>query len=179
MASDYAHIYRSYAEVLESTQSVKEDLAAVLDPEVGIEDLEDRADSRNLRDEIEVLQLEQNTWGLLQAVMPARLTSPPHPPPTPLSLLLQNPYTPPSALAQAIVRSSALLTELLVIREWLQETAPNPTQVEATTGYWRVTKATILQGLRTGQGQGKEGVVKEMDPDAVGREGRGLVGDDA
>ena len=35
MASDYAHIYRSYAEVLESAQRVKEDLAAVLDPEVG------------------------------------------------------------------------------------------------------------------------------------------------
>lgn len=35
-----------------------------------IDQLEDRPDSHEIRHEIEVLRLEENTWGLLQAVMP-------------------------------------------------------------------------------------------------------------
>jgi len=34
-----------------------------------IDDFEDRPDSRSLQTEIEILRLEENTWGLLQALM--------------------------------------------------------------------------------------------------------------
>ena len=37
---------------------------------VRIVELEDGSNSRSLRHEIEVLRMEQNTWGLLQAIMP-------------------------------------------------------------------------------------------------------------
>jgi len=37
---------------------------------IRIVELEDGPNSRGLRHEIEVLRMEQNTWGLLQAIMP-------------------------------------------------------------------------------------------------------------
>jgi hypothetical protein len=76
------------------------------------------------------------------------------------------------------MNASPLLTELIVVREWLQETAPPPQRPEATTGYWKFTKHNVMQSLRTGMGH-KDGLVKQMDPDAVNREGgRGLAADD-
>jgi nuclear pore complex protein Nup107 len=152
--------------------------------------------------------MEQNTWGLLQAIMPsvyifhstilmklaliylfiftffggifnsARQTDPPDF----LSakdLLLKNPYTPTSTLAQAVIQASPLLSELIVVREWLQETAPAPSPPEANTGYWKFTKHTVMQSLRTGNPQ-RDGLVTEMDPDAVNRgDGATLAADDA
>ena len=38
---------------------------------IRIVELEDGPSSRSLRQEIEVLRMEQNTWGLLQAIMPS------------------------------------------------------------------------------------------------------------
>ena len=65
------------------------------------------------------------------------------------------------------------------MREWLHETAPKPTPPEANTGYWKFTKHTVMQGLRTGHGQ-RDGLVSEMDPDAVNRgDGAALAADDA
>jgi len=94
-------------------------------------------------------------------------------------LLLKNPYTPTSTLAQAIIQASPLLSELIVVREWLQETAPTPSPPEANTGYWKFTKHTIMQSLRTGNQQ-RDGLVTEMDPDAVNRgDGATLAADDA
>ena len=78
------------------------------------------------------------------------------------------------------MNASPLLTELIVVREWLQETAPAPLRPEATTGYWKFTKYNVMQSLRTGTGH-RDGLVKEMDPDAVNRDrecGRGLSADD-
>ncbi|KAF8962886.1 nuclear pore protein 84/107 [Flammula alnicola] len=183
-------LYSSCAEVLSIAQSFKDDLAAILDPESGyaprmrqvcedqIEELEDRPDSRTLRDEIEVLRLEQNTWGLLQAVMPARKTDPPHTQ-SAKDLLLDNPYTPTSTLAQAILQVTPLLSELIVVREWLQETAPTPAPPEANTGYWKFTKHTIMQSLRIGHTL-RDSIVSEMDPDVVNRgDGTALAADDS
>ncbi|KIM43977.1 hypothetical protein M413DRAFT_68391 [Hebeloma cylindrosporum] len=182
-------LYSSCADVLSVCQTVKDDLLAVLDPDTGyaprmrqichelIDEFEDRPDSRNLQTEIEILRLEENTWGLLQALMSARKTE------TPLSqsakeLLVENPYTPTSTLVQAIMDSSPVLTELIVVREWLQETAPAPSPPEANTGYWKFTKHTIMQSLRTGHAQ-RDGMVTEMDPDAVNRgNGAALAADD-
>ncbi|KAF9071055.1 nuclear pore protein 84/107 [Rhodocollybia butyracea] len=182
-------LYAQCAEVLALAQSMKDDLAALLDPETGfapkfrqlcrdqIEELEGASSFENVSEEIELLRLEENTWALLQAVMPARKTE------SSVfeyaqDLLQQNPYTSTSTIAQAILNASPVLTELIVVREWLQETAPPPMQPEATTGYWKFTKHNIMQTLRTGS-NARAGYVKEMDPDAVNRgEGRSLATDD-
>ena len=75
--------------------------------------------------------------------------------------------------------ASPVLSELIVVREWLQETAPTPSPPEANTGYWKFTKHTIMQSLRTGHAQ-RDGLVTEMDPDAVNRGGgAALAADDA
>ncbi|KAH7921000.1 nuclear pore protein 84/107 [Leucogyrophana mollusca] len=183
-------LYSSCAEVLSVCQARKEDLAALLDPETGfaprlrqicrdqIAESERGAAADISQAELEALRLEANTWGLLQAVMPARKTDPEHHT-HPRTLLAENPYTPTSTLAQAIMHSSSLLTELVVVREWLHETAPSPKHPEATTGYWKFTKHNVMQSLRTGAVT-RDGLVKEMDPDAVNREdGRSLAADDA
>ena len=79
--------------------------------------------------------------------------------------------------------ASRALSELVVVREWLHETAPPPPRPDASTGYWRFTKHRVMQGRWTGNtGRAAENVVQEMDPDAVVREaeiGRSLAGDDA
>jgi len=76
------------------------------------------------------------------------------------------------------MNASSLLSELVVVREWLHETAPHPQHPEATTGYWRFTKHSVMQTLRTGSR--RDGLVKQMDPDAVNRDGGWtLAADDA
>ena len=79
--------------------------------------------------------------------------------------------------------ASRTLSELVVVREWLHDTAPPPPRPDASTGYWRFTKHRVTQGRWTGNtGRAAENVVREMDPDAVVREaeaGRSLAGDDA
>ena len=117
-----------------------------------IDQFEDRPDNYSLQPEIEVLRLEENTWELLQALMPSVS-------PSILSLIRQHLFNPTK-------ESSSVLTELIVVREWLQETAPTPSPPEANTGYWKFTKHTIMQSIRAGHTQ-RDGWVTEMDPDAV------------
>lgn len=100
--------------------------------------------------------------------------------PSPQQLLQENPYTPTSTLAQAIMHSSRLFYELVIVREWLHETAPPPPVPDAATGYWRFTKYQLMQALRTGNRMQSDGLVREMDPDAPNRDdARGLAADDA
>ncbi|KAF9488030.1 nuclear pore protein 84/107 [Pleurotus eryngii] len=184
-------LYASCAEVLSLCQTLKDDLPAILDPETGfaprlrrvcheqLEEFEQTPASAGMsQEELDVLKLEANTWGLLQAIMPPRKVEA-LPMPSPRDLLAQNPFTPTSTLAQAIMNTSPLLTELIVVREWLQEIAPPPQHPEATTGYWKFTKHSIMQTLRSAGGP-RDGLVKEMDPDVVNKgDGRALDSDDA
>ncbi|EIW74182.1 hypothetical protein CONPUDRAFT_140572 [Coniophora puteana RWD-64-598 SS2] len=182
-------LFSSCAEVLSLCQHSADDLSALLDPDTGfaprlrklctdeLNELERGGHSHASAAEVEALRMEANTWGLLQAVMPARKTEP-EPSPSPRELLAENPYTPTSTLAQAIMKSSPLLSELIVVREWLHETAPSPQYPEATTGYWKFTKHNVMQALRTGGS--RDGLVKEMDPDAANRgDGKSLAADDS
>ena len=79
--------------------------------------------------------------------------------------------------------ASRTLSELVVVREWLHDTAPPPPHPDASIGYWRTTKHRVTQGLWTGNtGRAADSVVREMDPDSVVREaeaGRSLAADDA
>ncbi|KAF7298503.1 Nuclear pore complex protein [Mycena kentingensis (nom. inval.)] len=183
-------LYVASAEVLSICQGMNDDLEAILNPETGfaprlrqichdqLVDLEENRDARTTQEDLELLRLERDTWGLLQAVMPARKTEPPAMP-TIRDLLAENPYTPTSTLAQAILHASPLLSELVAVREWLQDSAPLPQHPEATTGYWKFTKHGVMQARRMGGTGGRDGLVKEMDPDAVNRgDGRTLAADD-
>ena len=142
--------------------------------------------------------MEGNTWALLQCIMPCvycsilpdkiSLTKATYRhrkqqfPALPLAqqLLQENPYTPTSTLAQAIMRSSRLFYELVIIREWLHDTAPPPPVPDAATGYWKFTKYQLMQALRTGNRMQSDGLAREMDPDAPNRDdSRGLAADDA
>ncbi|KAJ7771524.1 nuclear pore protein 84/107 [Mycena metata] len=184
-------LYESSAEVLSICQSMNDDLEGLLHPATGfaprlrqicqnqLAEYLENGDGRTTQEELDLLRLERDTWGLLQAVMPARKTEGPSMP-TARDLLAENPYTPTRTLAQAIMHASPLLSELVAVREWLQETAPPPQHPEATTGYWKFTKHGVMQSLRIGGGGGaRDGLVKEMDPDAVNRgDGRLLAADD-
>ncbi|KAJ7695686.1 nuclear pore protein 84/107 [Mycena rosella] len=182
-------LYVSSAEVLSICQAMNDDLEGLLHPDTGfaprlrqichnqLVDYDENGDGRLTHEELDLLRLERDTWGLLQAVMPARKTEGP-PAPTARDLLAENPYTPTSTLAQAIMHASPLLSELVVVREWLQDTAPPPQHPEATTGYWKFTKHGVMQALRLASGP-RDGLVREMDPDAVNRgDGRMLAADD-
>ena len=108
-----------------------------------------------------------------------RKTEPPRYP-DPRTLLASNPYTPPAILAQSIMKSSPLLSALVVVREWLHDSAATspPLDPGATNGYWTFTRHVVVQNLRMGSSTG--GTVSEMDPDAVNRgTGKALAVDDA
>ncbi|KAJ3559201.1 hypothetical protein NM688_g483 [Phlebia brevispora] len=180
-------LYKACAEVLSLSQSRKHDLETLLDPETGFapslrricqDQLEEAAETGDLdisQEELDALRMESDTWGLLQAVMPLRKTAAPTFPRA-AALLAENPYTPPSTLAQAVMNASRLLSELIVIREWLHDTAPTPPQLDATTGYWKFTKHQTMQALRLN----KSSYLREMDPDAINRGDEGaLAVDDA
>lgn len=184
-------LYASCAQVLSVCQSIEDDLVALLHPQTGfaprlrqlcldqLAELDEDDMGEMSEAEAEALRLEADTWALLQALMPLRKTQPlKHP--DPHTLLAANPYTPPATLAQSIMNSSPLLSELVVVREWLHETATVPTDPGVTTGYWPFTKHTIMQSLRTGGAV--PGVVSEMDPDTINRgsgDGKVLAPSDA
>lgn len=85
-------------------------------------------------------------------------------------LFSANPYTPTSALAQAAMVASRTLSEIVIVHEWLHDTASPPPRPDASTGYWRFTKHCVTQGRWTGNtGPAAEDVVREMNPDAVVR----------
>lgn len=72
------------------------------------------------------------------------------------------------------MHTSRLLTEMVVVREWLHDTAPPPPPVDATTGYWKFTKHQTMQNLR----MGKTNTLKGLDPDAVNRADNGILAPD-
>lgn len=149
-------------------------------------------------DDLDLLRLESDTWDLLQQLtsyvslvyctvafqidIDARLRkTESHLPPTPKELLRENPYTPTAMIAQSIMRHSPLLNELVIVREWLHDTAPNPRPPEAATGYWKFTHLRLQQAQRIGDRRDVQKLVQELDPDAVNRPngGKVLSADDA
>ncbi|KAH9075675.1 107-domain-containing protein [Lactarius deliciosus] len=186
--------YTSCADILALCQAQKDNLEALLDPQTGFaprlrhlceQQLSDLREEGNVSPE----EIDGIKDGVQHVGSPPRcyavLLARPEPPPQPSAraLLATNPYTPTSTLAQATLAASRALSELVVVREWLHDTAPPPPHPDASTGYWRFTKHRVTQGLWTGNtGRAADSVVREMDPDSVVREaeiGRGLAADDA
>jgi hypothetical protein len=99
--------------------------------------------------------------------------------PTPRALLCQNSYATPMSLASHIIHHSPVLSELIITREWLQDTAPPP-QIKTAATYWNFTKLSLMHARRSGVASTQANLVKELDPDVVNTEsGAVLVAEDA
>jgi nuclear pore complex protein Nup107 len=95
-------------------------------------------------------------------------------------MMRENPYVTPKTLANHLIHHSPTLTELIITREWLQDTAPPPQTVESATAYWNFTRLSLLHAQRSGAAGSQANLVKELDPDAINREAGGvLAGEDA
>lgn len=100
--------------------------------------------------------------------------------PTARAILHDNPYATPQQLANRLIAHSPILTELMITREWLQDTAPPPQILESVTAYWNFTRLNLMHAKRSGVNGAQTGLVKELDPDVVNRKpGRTLAGEDA
>ncbi|KAI5120989.1 hypothetical protein M0805_000450 [Coniferiporia weirii] len=184
---DTTSFYALSAEVLGACHEKRDDLSAVLDPETGFAPRLSRMCKKRLEEisetampfdrpleDITMLRLESNTWDLLQTLISVRKTEPSLPP-TAKELLFENPFTPTATLAHSIMCHSPLLKELVIVREWLHDSAPAPHPPEATTGYWKFTRLRLQQAQRTGDRKEIDTLVSELDPDAGNREDNGKV----
>ncbi|KAL1757022.1 nuclear pore protein 84/107 [Schizophyllum commune] len=168
-------LYASYADILSVCQG-SDDPEELLDPETGFASRLRRLCDDRLQEyeehgadphTLELLRLERNTWALLQLLTAERRIIEDNPPRTSAAALLaENPYTPTVTVVNAILASSPMLRELVVIREWVQDFAPPPPRPESTTGYLRGTKNALAQAARMGAPP-PEWRVQTLDPDAT------------
>ncbi|SRR6266550_1854307 len=134
------------------------DLHALFNPQSGFAPKTYRQRLEDVKDASmpELARLELNTWMLLRGKHQHQPT-----------------FTLTSTLAQATLRVSPLLTELVIVREWLHDTGP-----EATTGSWSFTTHVLVQSQRTSTTPAA-GIVDALDPDATSKSGSHLASDDA
>ncbi|KAK4695199.1 hypothetical protein P7C70_g8599, partial [Phenoliferia sp. Uapishka_3] len=129
--------------------------------------------------DVEAWSLERNTWGLVQAIYAERLSDARLESPDPFDEAIQNAYAPPLSVVQNIIGSSKQLGELSAIRDWLHSIPTSLNPAEIRRGYLTYTKNKLKQAKRTG-GKPPQGLVSELDPDAVRRSGNvTLDSDDA
>lgn len=76
----------------------------------------------------------------------------------------------PRCLLNRLLGNSAVLHELLITREWLQDHAPEPQFIESASAYRNFTRLSILHNQRSGTATHESNLVKELDPDVVIRE---------
>ncbi|GAA6003664.1 hypothetical protein JCM10207_003535 [Rhodosporidiobolus poonsookiae] len=128
--------------------------------------------------EVDIWMLERNTWALVQALYSERLSDLPAEPSS-----SKNPYTPPLSVVQRLIEGNKDLIELSAIRDWLHSIPSSLNPAEIRRGYLPYTKNKLKQLKRTGA-KPPQGLVDELDPDAVLRAGGAengarLEGDDA
>ncbi|WFD26820.1 Nucleoporin nup84 [Malassezia nana] len=109
---------------------------------------------------------EQHTWKLIHALFAARLVHPPAEPEGPVHV-----YETPIATVQRILHSSLELSELNIIRDWLQDMLPVQHPVEVRKGYLPFTKNALRADKRTNvfsepTRRQRERLVEQLDPDA-------------
>ena len=90
--------------------------------------------------------------------------------PTARALLRENPYATPRNLANHLIHHSPVLTELVITREWLQDTAPPPQIIESAAAYWNFTRLSLMHIQRSGVAGTQANLVKELDPDVLSRD---------
>ncbi|GJJ14822.1 hypothetical protein Clacol_009090 [Clathrus columnatus] len=185
-------LYSAYAHIFRSIKNANGDLNTIFDTNDGfaprlrvacqkvINEAESLGRELNIDDEdIQSLKLERDTWDLLQNIYGARKTVIADLL-TPSELLQNNPFATPKTIVNHLIQNSTVLTELLVTREWLRDTAPSPQLVESAPAYRNFTRLNVLHNQRVGPMDRQANLVKELDPDATIREaGMTLAGEDA
>ncbi|EPQ28030.1 uncharacterized protein PFL1_04357 [Pseudozyma flocculosa PF-1] len=214
MALDPASSFSAFAHVLQASKHL--DVAARVDANRGVallfaetcaqraqDALDDAgtysANSQNLDDDDrQSWMLEHNTWTLLHTLTAERLLRKQAAADLdPQDSDAANPYDTPLVAIQSILEKDDELTELKLIREWLQETLPPKHIVEVRKGYWTFTKNRLRAEKRAGSGGGANRVpfgsaagsglgaksrgkaVAQLDPDATSRSQGGLELEDA
>ncbi|GAA5832428.1 hypothetical protein JCM11251_006451 [Rhodosporidiobolus azoricus] len=116
-------------------------------------------------EETDIWTLERNTWALVQALYSERLNDAPAEPSS-----SKNPYTPPLTVVQRLIEGNKELIELSAIRDWLHSIPSSLNPAEIRRGYLPYTKNKLKQLKRTGQ-RAPQGLVEDLDPDALVRAG--------
>ncbi|KAF8321303.1 hypothetical protein DL93DRAFT_2130809 [Clavulina sp. PMI_390] len=126
-------------------------------------------------DLVTLWELEHNTWELIAELYLDR-AAPDSDGPSPKALVLNNPYTPEITLMRQALETSPVLNELLIVRDWLQRTAPTQLETDTRKGYLRFTKIELLHQLRSSGGPSRtiarptvNSLTRELDPDATTR----------
>ncbi|PWN53061.1 nuclear pore protein 84/107 [Violaceomyces palustris] len=187
--------FSDFAQVLQVSKD--SDLAARLDPERGtalifadicgqrarsaLDDAGYNQRAEGLDDDSrQSWLLEQHTWTLIHLLSAERLQR--GQPSKPLDLS-QDRYETPFSAVQAILDQDPEISELKIIREWLQDTLPAKHIVEVRKGYWTFTKNRVRAEKRAGgpggagrmslgsglSGKNRGKAVKNLDPDAISR----------
>lgn len=143
-------------------------------------DFEDGEDLELSEESRTTLQLEANTWALLQALYLERTAPPRSTEKQSTSASNENtffPYTPPLTIVQSAIAADPALSELSIVKDWLCTTAYRDLHpAEIRKGYLPYTKNKLKQALRTGNNSvevsGKkvgQNLVDSLDPDATNR----------
>ncbi|KAN0063900.1 Nucleoporin nup84 [Thecaphora frezii] len=222
MALDSQSSFSSFAEILQASKHL--DLAARIDANQGValmfahvcaQRAEQALDDAGYSNEAERFDddsrqswlLEQSTWTLLHLLTAERLHRKHAASAADRDDAIADasddatqthPYETPLVAIQTILESDDELSELKIIREWLQETLRPRHIVEVRKGYWTFTKNRVRAEKRAGGGGGAGGrlafgsaagsglggksrgkVVKNLDPDATSRGEGGLELEDA
>ncbi|KAI9007767.1 nuclear pore protein 84/107 [Hyaloraphidium curvatum] len=121
-------------------------------------------------EELENWELELNTWRLCEYLLPQRLLgNPPQAEPS-------NIYASDSKLVADYIGSNTDLSEAVLVRRWLEDTAPDFDAVEVRKGYQPHTFKALKDRQRLNLPDDK--LVQELDPDAPLRTQRALdIGD--
>ncbi|KAH7106400.1 nuclear pore protein 84/107 [Auriculariales sp. MPI-PUGE-AT-0066] len=158
--------------ILQEESGLVEDLRKALDRKI-----QAATDEHNDEDiplsEVAAMRAERDTWSLLHSLAAIRVF-PDHPTPTAQEVLAENAFATPQILVGRLVAASKPLRELMTVKTWAEDTAPEPMAPEPRTGYWNYTRHRILHNKRVAGSKaasaGQGNMVTEMDPDAVSRQ---------
>jgi nuclear pore complex protein Nup107 len=81
-------------------------------------------------------------------------------------------------LSQEIIEQSCSLQELLILRQWLEQTAPQFIECDIQHGFLQHTREYIMRKQNTYGMGGKSSMVTELDPDASSRQKKSLAPED-
>lgn len=117
---------------------------------------------------------EQHTWTLFHLLFAERLAGGLPDTRAPPSI-----YETPLAAVQRVIAATPELTELKIVRKWLEDILPAQHAVEVRKGYLTFTRNRLRADRRLSIGVHKGRVVQQLDPDAAVRGPGGWDAEDA
>ncbi|GAA99622.1 uncharacterized protein L969DRAFT_86891 [Mixia osmundae IAM 14324] len=132
-------------------------------------------------EETEAWQLERDTWQLVHLLYIERMTDRPSPVDADQagqsSSTSWSYYSTPTDIVSRYIESRTDLVQLSIVRDWLHATTTSLSPAEIRRGYAPHTKHKLKDAKRRGA-TAPTGLVTELDPDAVDRQGARLESED-